>query len=343
VTSVEPAEAIEASVHLPLLEADHLLAAERSRIARELRDVVTHAVSLMVLQTDAAREMMRRDERRSRALLESVEASGRQALEELRGVLGSLSDRGGDAPQAARPGVSEIPALIERVRDAGAAVELRVEGRPRAISCGVARAAYRIVQEALTNVLEHAGGAPSRVSLRWSDDALELEIVDHGRPRDDARRDAPTGRGLAGMRGRAALYGGTLDAYPGLDAGYVVRARIPLDPVGARADKRQSPTPTRPRAAPPTILDEQDDTELAAETASEPSRVVPRRPAGDPDQKYAEARTGPPGWLGPHGTRDGPGDRPRSVKPAFVRYRSNRGSRARRRSAAPRLARSEPR
>jgi signal transduction histidine kinase len=241
---------------------DHLLAAERARVARELHDVVTHSVSVMVLQAAAARKTMRRDERRSRALLESVEASGRQALEELRGLLGSLSDRDGDAPLSAQPGVSEIPALIEHVRDAGVAVELRVEGQPRAIARGVALAAYRIVQEALTNVLKHAGGAPSRVILRWSESALELEIVDHGPPRDGARRDPAAGSGLAGMRERAALYGGTLDAHPGLDVGYVVRARIPLDPGGAPADA--CPTPMHSRAAPPTILDAQDAIEFVA-------------------------------------------------------------------------------
>jgi signal transduction histidine kinase len=131
--------------------------------------------------------------------------------------------------------VAEIPALIEHVRQAGVVVELCVEGQPAVISGGVAGAAYRIVQEALTNVVKHAHGAPSRVTLRWSDSALELEIVDDGPPQDDARRDASTGRGLAGMRERVAMHGGTLEAHPGAGRGYVVRARIPLNSVGARA------------------------------------------------------------------------------------------------------------
>jgi signal transduction histidine kinase len=100
------------------------------------------------------------------------------------------------------------------------------------VSGGVAVAAYRIVQEALTNVLKHAEGAPSQVVLRWSDAALELEISDQGPPHDSAAHDAPAGRGLAGMRERSAMYGGTLDAGPGLDRGYVVRARLPLEPSG---------------------------------------------------------------------------------------------------------------
>jgi signal transduction histidine kinase len=214
-------------------ERDAALRAERARIARELHDLVTHSVSVMVLQTGAARQIMTKDERRSRRLLESVEASGRSALEELRHMLGLLSDQDGAAPLAPQPGVTEIPALVEQVRQAGLEVEMCVEGQPRTVSGGVAVAAYRIVQEALTNVLKHAGEAPTRVLIRWSDVALELEIVDQGPPLDLLLYDAPAGRGLAGMRERAAVYGGTLDAHPGVERGYVVHARIPLAPVGA--------------------------------------------------------------------------------------------------------------
>ena len=147
-------------------EREAALRAERARIARELHDVVTHSVSVMVLQTGAAQEIMSRDERRSRELLESVQSSGRSALEELRHMLGLLSDQDGHAPLAPQPGVGEIPALIEQVRQAGVATELRVEGQPRPVSGGVAVAVYRIVQEALTNVIKHADGAPTRVVLR---------------------------------------------------------------------------------------------------------------------------------------------------------------------------------
>ena len=211
-------------------EREVSLRAERARIARELHDVVTHSVSVMVLQTGAAREIMSQDEGRSRDLLESVEASGRSALDELRRLLDVLSDQDGDAPLSPQPGVTEIPALIEHVREAGLAVELCVEGQPRLISGGVAVAAYRIVQEALTNVLKHADGAPCRVALRWADAALELEIVDDGPPQDGVQRDAPAGRGVVGMRERAAMYRGTLEAHPGPERGYLVRARIPLEP-----------------------------------------------------------------------------------------------------------------
>ncbi len=214
-------------------EQEASLRAERARIARELHDVVTHSVSVMVLQTGAARQIMSKDERRSQTLLESVEKSGRSALEELRHMLGLLSDDDVDAPLAPQPGVTEIPALIEHVQQTGLEVELCIEGQPRALSGGVAVAAYRIVQEALTNVLKHAGGAPTRVVVRWAEGALELEILDRGPRNDVGQRDAVAGRGLAGMRERAGMYGGTLQARPGPDGGYEVRARIPLEPGAA--------------------------------------------------------------------------------------------------------------
>lgn len=214
-------------------EREAALRAERGRIARELHDVVTHSVSLMVMQTGAARQIMGRDERRSHALLESVESSGRSALEELRRLLGLLSDHDGAAPLSPQPGVNEIPTLIEQIREAGVAVELSVVGQPRPVSGGLAVAAYRIVQEALTNVLKHTDGASSQVVLRWSDSALELEILDDGPPHDLAERNGLPGRGIAGMRERVAMYRGTLEAHPAPDRGYLVRARIPLEAGGA--------------------------------------------------------------------------------------------------------------
>jgi signal transduction histidine kinase len=210
-------------------ERESALLAERARLARDLHDVVTHSVSVMVMQTGAARQIIGKDERRSLAMLESVEASGRSALEELRHLLGLLSDQGGDAPSSPQPGLTDIPSLVERVRQAGGQVELRVEGQPQPVSDGVGVAAFRIVQEALTNVLKHANGAPSRVALRWTEAAIELEIVDEGPANNGSLCSAPSGRGVAGMRERARMHGGTLDADPGPDGGYVVRARIPLD------------------------------------------------------------------------------------------------------------------
>ena len=213
-------------------EREASLRAERARIARELHDVVTHSVSVMVLQTGAARQIMSRDEQRSRELLESVEASGRSALDELRRLLGLIDDEDGSAPLQPQPGIAEIPSLIDQVRHAGLPVELSVEGPERALAPGVAIAAYRIVQEALTNVLKHANGAPTRVVLRYDAAALELDIVDHGTPETTTSDDANTGRGLAGMRERTEMYGGTLVAAVEPESGYAVRARIPLEPSG---------------------------------------------------------------------------------------------------------------
>ncbi len=213
-------------------EREASLRAERARIARELHDVVTHSVSVMVLQTGAARQIMSRDEQRSRELLESVEASGRSALDELRRLLGLISDEDGSAPLQPQPGIAEIPSLIDQVRHAGLPVELSVEGPERALAPGVAIAAYRIVQEALTNVLKHANGAPTRVVLRYDAAALELDIVDHGTHDATTSDDANTGRGLAGMRERTEMYGGTLVAAAEPESGYAVHARIPLEPSG---------------------------------------------------------------------------------------------------------------
>jgi signal transduction histidine kinase len=214
-------------------EREAALRAERARIARELHDVVTHSVTVMVLQTGAARQIMSKDEQRLRELLESVESSGRSALEELRRLLGLLSDQDREAPLSPQPGVTEIPLLIEQVRQAGMDVELCIEGQPREVSGGVAIAVYRIVQEALTNVLKHADGASSRVMLRWRERAIEFEILDNGSPDRVAEHDAWPGRGIIGMRERAEMYGGTVDVHAEPGRGFVVRARIPLEGHGA--------------------------------------------------------------------------------------------------------------
>ena len=211
-------------------ERDAALYAERARIAHELHDVVTHSVSVMVLQSGAARQIMSCDQDRSRALLESVEASGRSALDELRRLLGLISDEASSVPLQPQPGIAEIPSLIDQVRHAGLPVQLSVEGPERTLAPGVAIAAYRIVQEALTNVLKHAQGAPAHVVLRYHPAALELEILDAGTTGSTPSGDAKPGRGLAGMRERAAMYGGTLVARADPGNGYTVRARIPLDP-----------------------------------------------------------------------------------------------------------------
>ena len=217
-----------------LLEREQAAAlrAERARIARELHDVVTHGVSVMVLQTGAARQVLARDTERAEALLRSVEAGGREAMNELRTLLGLLSDDTTDAPLAPRPGLDQIEALVDPVRDAGMPVELKVDGTTRPLPPGIDLAAYRIVQEALTNALRHGKTGPVRLLIRYTETALELEVLDQSQAiPQPSRGDERGGRGLVSMRERIALYGGTLQARPEPGNGYAVRARLPLAPL----------------------------------------------------------------------------------------------------------------
>ncbi len=210
------------------------LRAERARIARELHDVVTHGVSVMVLQTGAARQVLDKDTERAETLLRSVEAGGREALDELRHLLGLLSDEPADAPLAPRPGAAQLETLVARIREAGVDVELVVHGRERPLPPGIDLAAYRIVQEALTNTLRHGRNGPTRVIVTYTDAALELEVIDQSAVSSgESGAGERGGRGLVGMRERVAIYGGTLQARPEPENGYAVRARLPLTPLGS--------------------------------------------------------------------------------------------------------------
>jgi len=201
---------------------------ERRHIARELHDVVAHSVSVMVVQAGAARKVMDDKPEAARESLLAVEASGHEAMAELRRLLGVLSENGSEAPPLApQPGMAGLDALVARVREAGLPVELHVEGPPASLPPGVDVAAYRIVQEALTNALKYAGGAHTEVVVRYTPDGLEIEIIDDGAiatPADGI------GRGLVGMQERVALFGGTVDAGKRPEGGYAVLARLPLDP-----------------------------------------------------------------------------------------------------------------
>jgi signal transduction histidine kinase len=207
--------------------------AERARIAGELHDVVTHNVSVMVVQAGAARSVLSSSPEQAREALLAVEASGRTAMSELRHLLGLLAPAGGDeellVPQ---PGAARVPALVERVRAAGLSVELSVTGA-RDLPPGVDLAAYRVVQEALTNVIKHAGTARAAVVLEYRRDDLVITVTDDGRPVTGA--GGPGGRGLIGLRERIGLYGGELDAGPRPGGGWRVRARIPLEGLGVSA------------------------------------------------------------------------------------------------------------
>jgi len=214
-------------------QARRAVADERTRIARELHDVVAHNVSVMVVQAGAARRTIERDPDKARVALTSVEETGRQALDEMRRLLGVLRTEDDATEQRApQPSVNDLDSLVAHVRDAGLPVELVVEGEPRPLMSGVDMSAYRIVQEALTNSLKHAGPARAHVMLRYGDHDLCLEVVDDGR---GLAADAPAsnggGHGLVGMRERVALFGGELKAGPRKGGGYAVSARIPLEPV----------------------------------------------------------------------------------------------------------------
>ena len=205
-------------------DATLAVAAERARIALELHDVVAHNVSVMVALADGAQHAPER----SHEAMGHVAATGRETLRELRGLLGVLRDGGDDAARIPQPGLEQLDDLIARVREAGLPARLRVEGPPAALSPVAQITLYRIVQEALTNVLRHAV-EPSGVDvgLRWGADGVTLEIVDDGGA-PPGRDAAPSGRGLAGMRERAALHGATLLAGPRADGGWRVVTRIPL-------------------------------------------------------------------------------------------------------------------
>jgi signal transduction histidine kinase len=205
------------------------VARERARIARELHDVVAHSVSVMVVQAGAARRVLDRDPDASIGALGAVEATGREALTEMRRLLGILRPEGEDVDHSPQPSLERLGALVARSRDAGLEVELRNEGEPGPLAPGVDLTAFRLVQEGLTNALKHGGRGPARVTLRWSDDLLEVEVANRV-DGDGAIGDAllGSGQGLVGMRERVALCGGELRAGP-VGRGFVVRARLPRD------------------------------------------------------------------------------------------------------------------
>ena len=201
------------------------VAGERATIARELHDVIAHSVSVMTVQAAAARLLFDDDPPRARESLVAVEETGRQALGEMRRLLGILRGDDHETRLAPQPGIADLDALVEQVRAAGLPVDVLVEGEPKRLPPGVDLAAYRVVQEALTNVLKHAGAARAQVAIRYGATALELAVTNDGH----VRRNGRGGHGLVGMRERVALYGGEFDAGPRREGGYAVRATLPLD------------------------------------------------------------------------------------------------------------------
>ncbi|RKS70752.1 signal transduction histidine kinase [Actinomadura pelletieri DSM 43383] len=209
------------------------MAAERARIARELHDVVAHNVSVIVVQADGASYAIDTDLGRARQALETISSTGRQALAEMRRLLGVLRETDDAGAYAPQPGVAQLDDLVEQVRSSGLTVTFEVDGTPMVMSAGRQLTVYRIVQEALTNTLKH-GGPKVTVSVRLSYTADHLEISVHDDGRGAAARDDGRGHGLAGMKERVAVYGGSVHAAPRPGGGFGVVARIPVrEEVGA--------------------------------------------------------------------------------------------------------------
>jgi signal transduction histidine kinase len=198
---------------------------ERGRIARELHDVIAHNVSMIVVQAGAAARVLKSDEPHVRDALAAIEATGRETVDEMRRLLGVLRRAEDGLALAPQPGLRDLESLVAHVREAGLPVELCFEGEPIALPPGIDLSAYRIVQEALTNALKHAGGARAEVTVRYETSAVELEIRDDGNGAGDG---GGTGHGLIGMRERVALWGGRLDAGRPEGGGWAVHARLPL-------------------------------------------------------------------------------------------------------------------
>jgi signal transduction histidine kinase len=199
---------------------------ERSRIARELHDVIAHSVSVMVIQAGGARLVMGEEPDRAEESLRSVERAGREALAELRRLLGILGD-GDPHALAPQPGLRDIAPLLAHAQESGISVNLRVDGTPVPVPPALDLCAYRVVQEALTNAIKHAAPAHALVNVCWGKSVLELEISDDGRRRRSVKRTAG-GHGIAGMRERVALHSGSFEAGAQPNGGFTVRARLPL-------------------------------------------------------------------------------------------------------------------
>ena len=209
-------------------QAQIAAAAERARIARELHDVIAHNLSVMVAQADGGRYAFDAEPERSQQALAEIGDTGRQALAEMSHLLGVLK-AGEEAPAfAPTPGVTEIADLVAQAREAGTSVSYAVEGAARPVPAGVSLALYRIIQEALTNVRKHAGpGTTAAVTLRYGPGEALIRVADDGGG-TLVRTNDPAGHGLAGMRDRVGLYGGTLAAGPCSGGGFQVNARLPL-------------------------------------------------------------------------------------------------------------------
>lgn len=221
--------------------ADRALAAaeERARIAREMHDVVAHTLSVVVAQADGGRFAGANNPADATRALETIADVGRSALAEMRSLLGVLRETDAGTAMGPQPGLADIPTLVAGMRDGGLAISYITTGTPRTLPIGAGLAVYRIVQEALTNVLKHAGPhVTTFVQLQWEADAVTVTVSDDGR--GAAARGDGAGSGLEGMRERTKVFSGMLDAGPKAGGGYLVRARLPLGT--SIGDKSFTPT-----------------------------------------------------------------------------------------------------
>jgi signal transduction histidine kinase len=203
------------------------VAEERARIARELHDVVGHSVSVMTVQAAGVRRLLRPEQEREREALLVVEQAGREALAEMRRLVGVLR-RPEEAPALApQPSLQHVERLVEQAREAGLPVQLRIEGQAKQLPPGIDLTAYRLVQEGLTNAIKHAGASQAEVVVRYGEGDVELLVSDDGRGESDGSSESG-GHGLVGMRERVAVYDGELEAGPRPKGGYALRVRLPL-------------------------------------------------------------------------------------------------------------------
>ena len=297
--------------------AELAVAQERGRIARELHDVVAHHISVMVVQTAAARRICDKEPDTAREALAAVEEAGRTALAEMRRMLEVLrTETAGMGPQ---PGLGDLDRLAEKVRDAGLPVEVAVSGSARPLPAGMELAAYRIIQEALTNVVKHAGRASAGVAVRYAEDTLDIEVSDDGRgaaaPLLNREEEDDGGHGLVGMQERVALYGGKLETGPLFPGGYRVHASFPLEPARASAPRRpEEPAPAKAADEARRTRERRSGGQASADKPASPSdlvrprvippligRVVPphiqagrqQRPATPRGTRQTQARTQP--------------------------------------------------
>jgi signal transduction histidine kinase len=208
------------------LQAQAAVAIERGRIARELHDVVAHNVSMMVVQAGAAERVLEGAHPDVRAALAAIANTGRETVDEMRTLLGVLRTNEDGLALNPQPGLADLDQLVRNVRDAGLPVEVRIEGTPSKLPPPLDLSAYRIVQEALTNTLKHAGPASAEVAVRYRQGSVELEICDTGGGSNG--NGLGTGNGLVGMRERVAMFGGELETVRRDEGGFSVRARLPL-------------------------------------------------------------------------------------------------------------------